>query len=233
MKTLGILEDDTLYPDLLAEYQSYGNMLRRFLQAHGQEFEAVFYDVQKGELPTPFACDAYLLTGSKAGVYDDLPWLAPLASWITRAYGDGEKLMGVCFGHQMIAHSLGGFAAKSPKGWGVGLATAQINNAPNWAKAAPSELCLIYSHQDQVEILPPNAQRLAGNDFCPNAAFFIANQVLCVQGHPEFDVAYTERLLKRRAQAIGEELLSQRLAELRPTPDAKWIAQWMGKLIQL
>lgn len=232
MLTLGILEADTLYADLVDDYRSYGQMLATLLARQDGQLRFRFYQIQQGELPAPFECDAYLLTGSKAGVYDDLPWLAPLALWLRQSFARGEKLLGVCFGHQMIAHSLGGFAAKSPKGWGVGLHQTRIEALPHWLNDAPSELCLIYSHQDQVERLPLEAVRLYGSEFCPNAAYFIGNQVLCFQGHPEFDVEYTRRLLQRRAKAIGESLLAQKLAQLAPTPDSELVGRWMTGLIR-
>lgn len=232
IKTLGILEADTLYADLQAEYHSYGQMLAALLRRHSPSLNFRFYQVQQGELPSPYECDAYLITGSKAGVYDDLPWLAPLGSWIQDRFAGQEKLLGICFGHQMIAHSLEGFAAKSSKGWGVGLHDVQVDCLPAVFGSDKTILNLIYSHQDQVERLPVGAQRLAGSEFCPNAAYFIGDQVLCFQGHPEFDVTYTKRLLGRRWQAIGEELLNSKLAALQPAADAELVGSWMAKWIE-
>lgn len=231
MKTLGILETDILYDDLIGDFRSYGHLFVEFFNRLGLPLNYRFYQVQQGELPQAGDCDAYLITGSKAGVYDPLPWIPHLQQWITRAFNDGEKIIGVCFGHQIIAHTLGGFAGKSPKGWGVGLHTTQLQALPNWLNDTESSLELIYSHQDQVERLPDGATLLASSDFCNNASFCMGQQVLTFQGHPEFTVEYTRRLLGRRATAIGTELLQERMNNLREAKDAERAGYWMAALI--
>ena len=84
----------------------------------GFEFET--FDVQTGDLPEPRAHDAYLITGSPAGVYEPLPWIAPLMQFI-RAAND-SKMVGVCFGHQVMAEALGGHVEQSRQGLGRGAA---------------------------------------------------------------------------------------------------------------
>ena len=167
MKTLGFLETDTLYPDLQEDYVSYGNMFRDFFDALGASLNYRFYQVQEGELPTAAGeCDAYLITGSKAGVYEEFSWIAPLTRWLQQAYEQQEKLIGVCFGHQLLAHALGGHAARSPKGWGIGVHTTRVLQRPMWLNDDLSHMRLIYSHRDQVEQLPPAARCLLSSEFC-------------------------------------------------------------------
>lgn len=232
MKTLGIIQADSLYPDLEADYLSYGHMFIRLFERLGFSFNYQFFYVQDGQLPAAFECDAYLITGSKAGVYDELLWIAPLQEWIRANFERKEKLLGICFGHQLLAHSLGGFAAKSEKGWGVGLHSTQIESMPSWLDSNQQELTLIYSHQDQVEQLPPQAKRLSGSEFCENAAFYIDQQVLAFQGHPEFSVDFTRRLLSRRGDRIGACKLKCKLDELGAPKDADLVGQWLARFIQ-
>lgn len=232
MKTIGILEADTLYSDLKVEYISYGHMFTQLFDRLGFSFNYQFFQVQQGQLPTEHQCDAYLITGSKAGVYDELPWISPLQEWIKDSFERNEKIMGICFGHQLLAHTLGGFADKSKKGWGVGLHSTQIENIPSWSGHKQEELTLIYSHQDQVNQLPPLATRLAGSDFCENAAYFIDERVLAFQGHPEFSVEFTRRLLSRRAELIGTNKLQQKLDELTPPKDADIVGNWLAGFVQ-
>ncbi len=110
MATLGILECDVLYPDLIDDYTSYGTMLADLLRRFDPNLNIEYFDVHNAELPDQSQCDAYLLTGSKTGVYDDEPWITPLTEWLQSAHRRQERLMGICFGHQMLAHALGGHA---------------------------------------------------------------------------------------------------------------------------
>lgn len=235
MKTLGILQADSLYPDLEADYVSYGHMFKRLFERLGYQFDYRFYAIQQGQFPAAFECDAYLITGSRAGVYDELGWIAPLQEWISANFKRHEKLLGICFGHQILAHTLGGFAAKSTKGWGVGLHNTNVERLPSWAEQGNAQdgLTLIYSHQDQVKHLPPQAQLIAGSDFCENAAFFIDQRVLAFQGHPEFTVDFTRRLLNRRADLVGIDLLKHKLNELTQPKDADIVGHLLASFIQL
>lgn len=233
MIRIGLLEADVLYPDLISEYRSYGTMFQKALARLAPELSFRFYQIQKGEFPSAIdECDVYLLTGSKTGVYDEASWLEPLANWIQSAYQNQARLIGICFGHQMLAQSLGGQAAKSEKGWGVGNYSVEINQVPNWLDAPTTNFKLIYSHQDQVLQLPTGAQRLAGNAFCPNAAWYLNNQVLCFQGHPEFTPEYFAKLIERRREHIGSERLDKALASLQEENDSSKVLNWLIQFIK-
>lgn len=228
---LGLLETDVLYDDLRADYGSYGRMFEGFFRARAQEaglsIEFKYYQVQQGDLPADFdECDLYLITGSKAGVYDEFGWIVELTNWIQQAYAAQARMLGICFGHQILAHSLGGFADKSEKGWGIGVRS--LDSSPSaFESPLPKTLSLIYSHQDQVQQLPKEAQVLLGDDFCPYAGFHIKDQVLAFQGHPEFDAEYTRRLLGRRADAIGEPTFTDGMETLNEATDAEWLGRWI------
>ncbi|WP_036534292.1 glutamine amidotransferase-related protein [Oceanobacter kriegii] len=232
MIRIGILETDELYPDLLSDYRSYGHMFRQFLTAlpHplASQLEFRSYQVTQMEFPQqPNECDAWLVTGSKTGVYDNDPWLEPLANWVKQCFAAGVPQIGVCFGHQFLAHHLGGHAALSDKGWGIGVRGSAITASPSWSTIKASHLRLIYSHRDQVLSLPPEAQRLSGCDFCPNAAFSIDRRVLAFQGHPEFTATYLRRLLPRRREAIGEERFNAGMETLNTSTDDTLAGVWM------
>ena len=247
MTILGLLETDTLYDDLIPDYGSYGQMFARFFDGldgdPNNKLKYRYYQVQQGELPKDIAeCDAYLITGSKAGVYDAIPWITSLQSWITDFHRQRAKLIGICFGHQILAHSLGGQAAKSGKGWGIGVHTTTLlvgdsqidnrvtskgNHYDNDFIKKGSPLRLLYSHQDQVLKLPTEAQLLAGSDFCQYAAFKIGERVLSFQGHPEFTPRYLQRLLGRRRSVIGEKVFSDAMASLDQDTDAEQVGHWL------
>lgn len=239
MLTLGLLETDVLYPDLQADYRSYGWMFEQYFRriAPQQPWQFRYYQVQQGQLPAAGDCDAYLITGSKSGVYDPEPWIAALQQWIRDAFQRREKIVGICFGHQLLAHTLGGFAGRSPRGWGIGIRQSAVIELPEWVTETSNHYRLIYSHRDQVEQLPPDATRMASCPFCPNAAYFIDQRVLGFQGHPEFTVEYTCRLLPRRQSCIGEPVYQAGMATLRhpqhsPATDSDLVGRWIVDFIR-
>lgn len=230
MITLGLLEVDVLYDDLIPDYGSYGKMFEHFFESLKGGLQYRYYEVQKGEFPQALnECDAYLITGSKAGVYELLPWVSSLQDWIKDFYQRGARLTGICFGHQILAHSLGGYAEKSNRGWGVGLLETQLFDdrnlfLGNYVNKGDS-IKLLHSHQDQVVKLPEEAQCLTGNDFCPIAAMGIGKQVLSFQGHPEFTPEYFRRLISRRKENIGQDRFVKAMRTLENTTDHKLIGQ--------
>jgi GMP synthase-like glutamine amidotransferase len=236
--TLGLLETDTLYADVIDEYGSYGQMFARYFDALDGQLSYRYYQVQAGELPQhPDECSAYLVTGSKAGVYDRLPWLPPLADWIVDFHARGAKIIGICFGHQMVANSLGGQAAKSARGWGLGVHRTKLHlgafNGDNASEnASGDQLRLIHSHQDQVEKLPPGARVLASSDFCPYAAYAIDDRALCFQGHPEFTPEFFRRLFAGRADDLADHALALALATLNEPTDHERVGRWLLDFIR-
>ena len=234
MARLGLLETDTLDPDLAAEFGSYGRMFARYFDGLGGNLDYRHYQVQAGELPRdPGECAAYLITGSRAGVYDDLHWLPPLRAWLRDFHARGARILGICFGHQLIADTLGGHAAKSPRGWGVGVYTVQVH-AGHWPRpwgVPPATLNLLHSHQDQVIAPPPEAITLAGSDFCPHAALAIGTNVLSFQGHPEFTRDYLRRLMARRSERPDAARYRAALDSLDQPTDEEAVGRWLLEFI--
>ena len=172
-------------------------------------------------------------TSSKFGAYEDETWITELITWVQQAYKAGARLIGVCFGHQIIAQALGGQVVNSDKGWGVGIRSLEVKGTPDLdlQKLLPSSLRLIYSHQDQVIQLPAGAHTLLSDDFCPYGGFYIDKQIITFQGHPEFDAEYTQRLLGRRAENIGLERFETAMAAINGEIDniavAEYLLEWM------
>jgi GMP synthase-like glutamine amidotransferase len=231
VKRLGILEADILDADLAADFGSYGQMFARWFDRLGGGLAYRYYQVQAGELPRHLdECDAYLITGSRAGVYDDLDWLPPLRTWLRGFHTGGARLIGICFGHQLIADALGGRAERSTRGWGVGVRAERVH-AAHWptrfGAPPPATLRLLYSHQDQVTRPPPGAVTFAGSDFCPHAALAIGATLVGFQGHPEFTRDYLRRLLARRREQLGETRYSAALASLAQATDEDVVGRWL------
>lgn len=201
---IGILQCDSVLTEYQKEFGNYPQMFMDLLQRIDPTIQTMIYDVEHGQYPTNIHdCDAYITTGSKASVYEDLPWLNNFKNFIIKLYDAKIKLVAVCFGHQLIAEVFGGKTEKSDKGWGVGVSVNQILQTKTWMQPALENLHIIVSHQDQVIKLPENAELLGTSEFCPNYLFELNNTILSIQGHPEFSKSYSEALMRHRAEKLG------------------------------
>ncbi len=135
----------------------------RFFESVQAPFEYVVYEVAQGELPESIdACDAYLITGRPTWASYAAPWIKPLSVFIRESYHNDKRLVGICFGHQILAEALGGHVEKSEKGKGLGLKTFAIHATKPWMNETTSQCSLYFVHQDQVIDLPQGAELLGG-----------------------------------------------------------------------
>jgi len=228
---IGILDCDDLAPELLDDFNSYAVMFRQLLDKtddRGRAIDYKFYKACHGEFPQNVdECDAYLISGSKTGVYDQTSWREPIRNLVQEIYDAKIRMVGICFGHQLLADVLGGRAEKSEKGWGIGAITHTRVGGEDYLGDMPQELTLLFSHQDQVTKLPPNALRVYGSDFCENGAFIIPDRVLAFQGHPEFTKEYSERLMRLRKERYTQARFEQGIESLALQTNELSVAQWM------
>jgi len=220
---------------ILHSIETEPDYFKPFFTSIDAPFECVVYDVTKGELPeSPDVCDAFIVSGSAKGVYDSDPWITDLAAFIKKIDRAQKKLVGICFGHQMIAQALGGHASKSEKGWGLGLREFQITAQKPWMEPALDRCSLYFLHQDQVTDLPAGAEALGGSDFCPNTIYSIGDRVLGIQGHPEFSHSFVAYVLEEFKAEFGSELYQEALNSLdNGVPDATTVGQWIINFISL
>lgn len=236
---VGILRADSVKPELARQHGDYPDMFRTLLRGAPEpptrlEFED--YDVCSGALPPADACDGYLITGSRHSVYDDLPWIEPLASFAGAAMDAGRRVVGICFGHQLIAHFFGGETRRAETGWCVGVHTARIVERRPWMAPPAEALRLLASHQDQVVRLPPAAVPFAAGDTCPHAGFELAaprgrGAALTLQGHPEFTPAYARALMDSRVDALGAQRHEAGVASLAVPTSHDVAAAWMMRFL--
>ncbi|MBA1200739.1 amidotransferase [Pseudomonas capeferrum] len=227
-----ILETDVLRPELIAQYQGYGRMFEQLFTRQSITAEFHVYNVMNGEYPEEHQVfDAYLVTGSKADSFGADPWIQTLKDYLLERYRRGDKLLGICFGHQVLALLLGGKVERATGGWGVGIHRYTLAAHAPWMDADVSELTLLISHQDQVTQLPKDATVIASSDFCPFAAYHIRDQVLCFQGHPEFVHDYSRALLDARQTHLGDEVYRKALASLDEQHQGDLVGEWMLRFI--
>jgi GMP synthase-like glutamine amidotransferase len=222
---LAILE--TGYPpgNLADEFGDYPQMFERLL---GPGFEIESFDVQSGELPDAGGHHAYLITGSPAGVYDPLPWIAPLEQFVSDA-GDA-RMVGICFGHQVMAEALGGHVEKSDKGWGAGLHRYTVVRSEPWIDTAGT-IAIPASHQDQVVVQPPNTEVVAASDFTPFAALAWTDRpAISFQFHPEFTPAFAKALIEKRYDAVPNP--DAAIASLDAPNDNQFVGGWIRNFLK-
>lgn len=231
MMKIGILETGGPPPVLRERFGSYGAMLRRLL---GEACEFATFDVPGGTLPgSPRACDAYLITGSAAGVHDGDRWIGELKDFLRDVSGRAA-LIGVCFGHQLMAEAFGGRVIRSPQGWGIGLHTYWVQKRTDWMDDS-SMLSVPVSHQDQIVELPADAQVLAGNLFTPYGVLaYPHRRAISMQCHPEFVSEYSAALITlRRESSFSAALADSAIASLREPDDRERLAAWLRAFLRL
>jgi len=230
---LGILKTDAVRAEWVPEFGEYPDMFIALLKHADPDLEFAVYDVEQGQYPADIDdVDAYLITGSKSGVYDDKPWIATLMSFVRELHNRRKKLIGICFGHQLVAQALGGRVAKSGKGWGVGLHTHRFNTVPHWHDREDMDLDILVSHQDQVLELAPGAQVLAGSDFCEYAVCQVGDHILTFQGHPEFVPGYARTTMQFRRELLGEEVYEKGMASTEGAHEGERVARWIVNFLR-
>jgi GMP synthase-like glutamine amidotransferase len=220
---IGVLETGAPPKSLRPAYGTYPEMFQALL---GDSYAYETFDV-RGSLPAPESCDGFVITGSAAGVYEDLHWISPAMDWLRAARGR-TKLVGVCFGHQLMAQAFGGEVTKSPKGWGVGLNRYDVVRPTPWTGGA-SSFAIPASHQDQVIAIPPDAEVVAASEFTPVAMLSWTDQpAISMQGHPEFTPAYATALIEsRREEKLTDAEASRAVESLKQPDDRARVAGWI------
>lgn len=232
---IGILVTGTPSEELRQLYGSYAQMFIQLLTPHEPTFEFDCFAVSEGQFPPSVrSCDGWIITGSRCGVYDNLPWMPPLKQLVREAFAARVPLVGICFGHQIVASAFGAPVEKYAGGWGVGLHRYRLEGAFPFVEADRDEFVLNAMHQDQVMALPDQARLLASSPFCAYAALVYGDSILTFQPHPEFTVAFERELIRLRLgsqvpEARGQEALDT-LADSAQVDSARvggWIASFL------
>jgi GMP synthase-like glutamine amidotransferase len=223
---VAILETGRPPPPLEEQFGNYPAMLKKLL---GPEFEVQSFDVEAGELPSdPESHRAYLLTGSPAGVYEPLPWIDPLMKFIRSA--EKSRMVGICFGHQIMAEALGGHVEKSEKGWGAGLHRYTMIRQQPWTDDAAT-IASPASHQDQVVVQPPSTEVIARSEFTPFAVLAWTNRpAISFQFHPEFSPQFAKALIERRYDLVPDPEAA--ISSLDAPNDNARVGGWIRRFLE-
>lgn len=220
---IGILIAGHVPDALIAERGDYNLFFERLLDGHDFTFQ--HWDVVDGKFPHgPQDADGWLITGSKHGAYEDHDWIPPLEDLVRAIHADRRPLIGICFGHQVIAQALGGKVEKFVGGWSVGRVAYETDEGPVIINAW---------HQDQVVERPATARVLGSTDFCKNAILAYDDTILTYQPHPEFDPSYVQDLIETRGRGlVPDPLLDTALAESDGPLDTAKVANDMARFFK-
>lgn len=211
---IGILKCGQSPEVLRGELGDYDTMFERLLAGRGFDFAS--WHVEAMEFPASVhEADGWLLTGSRHGTYEEHAFIPPLEDFIRRAYAAGVPLVGICFGHQIIAQALGGRVEKFPGGWSIGPQDYDFDG---------ETVTLNAWHQDQVVERPQDARVVASSGFCTNAALVYGDRAFTVQAHPEFDDAMIHGLIEHRSDTVPSELVAEALTHMDDAAQSKLIA---------
>jgi len=239
---LGVLETGKVDEALVERHGQYPGMFARLFQAIDPSITVSAFEVLNGEFPASVTeCDAWVLTGSPRSVYEDLPWISQLKDFLRRARAEGVPIVGICFGHQIMAEAFGGKVEKSSKGWGLGVQEYEIlPDAPEWMAGAPERVAFRVVHQDQVKKIPADANCHATSPFCEYAVLSYGDRempdAISIQAHPEFDASFVRDLIERAKgmrfpEPESEAGLASLEQEAKGVEFARWAVAWLKRAL--
>lgn len=223
MSRVLVLKTGTTLPELRARRGDYEHWIVAGMGLGLGDVDVV--PVYEGaELPAPDAPSGVVVTGSSAMVSQREPWSERAAGWLARAVAAGTPVLGICYGHQLLAHALGGRVAPNPRGREIGTVAIRL-----LAESAddpllgplPSPVLLQATHVESVLELPDGALRLAESAGDPNHVFRVSERAWGVQFHPEFDADVIAGYLAARRELIRDEGLDPEALErdVRDSPE--------------
>lgn len=220
---IGILQTGHSPEEMLEAHGTYSDRFTALLDGQGFEFET--FSVVDGQFPQGADdADGWLITGSKHGAYEDHDWIPPLEDLIRDISDSHKPMVGVCFGHQIIAQALGGKVEKFDGGWSVGRTEYTMDGAP---------VALNAWHQDQVVALPDGAQVVGSSDFCANAMLAYGDHIWTLQPHPEFGSDFIDGLIRHRGKGVVPDAqLASATSDLTQPNDNAQIATQMANFFK-
>lgn len=213
------------------KFPNDGAKVCSLLKRHRPTWRYEIYSVKDDVFPEAGSADGYIITGSPASVHDSLPWISKLEILIRTLNDQQIPLIGLCFGHQVIATALGGRVARNPGGWRFGIADSHYENLEPWMNPLTHHMRLHACHSEQVTHLPPGARRLGGDAFCPIASFGCGGHIFTIQYHPEFTHNFMIALADAYRGEVPDRVLDAGRRELDGPVHSEVFAQWAARFL--
>ena len=237
MTVVGILECGRNKPEWTRDHGGFADWFPPLLHGAEPDLDFQVWQAIDQELPdAPDLCDAWLLTGSPASVYEGLPWQKSLTGFVVEARRH-RPIVGICYGHQHLHAAFGGTVEKTPQ-WGAGIKAYDIVRKPAWlagdaeARAA-DQFRLIALHQDQVTVPAPGTQVLATSGECLFAVTTIGTNILTFQPHPEMTSAQVTKIYDFHRGDMGDALWAEAQASLAGPSNDHLAAQWIVDFLRV
>ena len=220
---IGILQTGHAPDAVQAREGDYATLFETLLDGQGLTF--LTWSVVDGDFPVGVdAADGWLITGSRHGAYEAHDWIPPLEDFIREAHQRRMPLVGICFGHQIVAQALGGTVEKFGGGW---IAGPQVYDFDG------EDIRLNAWHQDQVIRPPDDARTIASGPGCEHAALVYGDHMFTVQPHPEFADDVLDTLIRTRGPGVvPDALLKEAQAGLGQGNDNARIARRIADFLK-
>ncbi|ODQ64689.1 class I glutamine amidotransferase-like protein [Nadsonia fulvescens var. elongata DSM 6958] len=246
---IAILETDRPLPAIEEANGSYGVMFAKLLQLGGfdllnPENKVSTWDVvKKMEYPDLSNVDGIIITGSKYTANDKDYWIVKLVNFVTQALKPSEDspdnqrvvpIVGICFGHQIVGRALGAPLGRNHQGWEVSICQTALTDVgaavfPEIAQLSQDKpyMSICQMHQDIIKELPEDGdyQLLASSDACAIQGLYKPDEVLTLQGHPEYNESILREFVKARGSLWSEELTKDAESRLKSRNDSALIAK--------
>ncbi|KAJ4139871.1 hypothetical protein NW768_001218 [Fusarium equiseti] len=242
---LAVLECDTPIPSVNGKRGTYGDVFRDLMdkglkhEGLGDKGKDVKYEISKWdvvtaqEYPRIEDVDGFLLTGSKHTSFNDDPWILKLVDFVKNVYTSTDiPIVGICFGHQIIARALGAKVAVSPGGWEVCVDRIDLNETGQKLLGVPS-IGLHQMHRDAVLEVPEGLVSLGSSSKCEIQGLYKPGRIMTTQAHPEFDDFIMEEIMQMRynQKVFSKEMYEEGITRARAAHDGVLVAAKMWEIL--